>query len=202
MVRFTIDTEKESTASIRKLISFLEHAVAERSAGEPFVTNDPYASSQISRSSQHSYSSQTSQPEQSATQTSSGIFDIFKDERQIPPSQPSSPSLPSQPFHSSQQPRDSQDTTQTPTHTDDLFSMFSSNQPSSSLQTPETSFQESSMPSSEPNEQQESSLTAQDLLCTAGDTDDSDEMANPRNVDEYGENDKKKETDFFRLQSY
>jgi hypothetical protein len=154
MVELKIDTHAESTASLTKLISFLQHVIAEKE-GSALVTNE-----------QESVS--TTQTQQSP---STGMFDMFSEQQA--PSQQSSPQAtfqeqPSYGYGHQQQPSVSQ-TQQQPSSqvpSQDMFSMFSSEQPSSAPQAYTSSKQ--------PAQPEQQHITAHDLLANSSTKDPRD----------------------------
>jgi len=139
MAQITIDTEKDSAMSMKKMIELLEHFIAEKN-GEQIISN---ASSK--------------------TEVSANSFAMFGDQRTNSVSENSEPN--------------SSSTKSTAIHNEDMFSMFSSDTPSSSPNS------YTSTPTSQ------SKISAQDLLKDLDEKDDNDVEV-------------KKDQDFFQLMHY
>ena len=149
MAQITIDTEKDSAMSMKKMIGLLEHFIAEKN-GEQIITNA------------------------STNTTSTNAFDMFGDQSTNSTSKSSN-----------------SNSFSTPTHNEDMFSMFSSDTPSSSPQTY----------GSAPTTIQSSEISAQDLLKSADETDDDKvEMLSNEVTSTAGT--VKKDQDFFQLMHY
>jgi len=141
MAQITIDTEKDSAMSMKKVIELLEHFIAEKN-GEQIISN---ASSD--------------------TAVSVNPFEMFGDQSANSTSRNNE-------LNSSLIPS-------TTTHNEDMFSMFSSDTPSSSPQAYGSS----------PTITSSSEISAQDLLKAVDETDDTDVEV-------------KKDQDFFQLMHY
>ncbi len=131
MVRISFDTEKESISSLEKIKAFLEHAMAEK-GGNTFITNTPNpfmnqepASAPAQTPVQAFAPVSNNVPSQTISAPAANPFSIFDDPSLS--TQATSTPAPSQTEYTPQQ---ATVNSQLATHTDDVFSMFNSNQPS------------------------------------------------------------------------